>query len=483
MARKPFLTPSGYGSGVETRCIEIPSDPQWLGIFNSALLETTYWWNYEQVNPTDLEPEEVAQICYGIFERYLAGECGTVDDVRQNPFNPCTLEKTFDGGETWIPFANLLACEVPGLAAGSFRTGQLRVDELTGKPQYSPDGEVWVDVPPAGSTGPNVAPPGPTPGADNEAKICLAATRAVIGISEFYRATVGAFAAGFENTLGTLNNFLYDINTALFNLIYSPYEGILEAWLFQQQDFETNYTAPALSEAAQDALRCLLYDNASVSEAGVVTFDFGAVYDNVIAELGINPGTAVTFLLGYIQEAGLNAAGGIAATDTADCTDCGQEPGYAFNWTHVRGSGAAGEPGLASPGLLEGTSVPGQYYSTSAGSFHGWGRYIGGGATNTTTVTMEWNGPPLKVSRVDIATGRNGNSMSINTLKVWVNDDVSPIFSGANPLMTTGQTFQSVTLPENREITKVRIEGVVRQAFSGLMVTGLRLWWDGEPIP
>lgn len=53
------------------RKLEIPASKEWLGIFNSALLTLVYPWVYEQVYDTDLTPEEVAEKCREIFDKYL----------------------------------------------------------------------------------------------------------------------------------------------------------------------------------------------------------------------------------------------------------------------------------------------------------------------------------------------------------------------------------------------------------------------------
>jgi hypothetical protein len=68
---KKILTPPNLPGGVQSRILEIPSSKEWLGIFNTALYQTTRYWNYEQVNESDLSPQYVADICYDIFLKYL----------------------------------------------------------------------------------------------------------------------------------------------------------------------------------------------------------------------------------------------------------------------------------------------------------------------------------------------------------------------------------------------------------------------------
>lgn len=73
---KPFLTPPVSSDVLECRTLLIPNTKEWLGIFNSALLETVYYWNYEQVNDTDLTPEETAEACRAIVWEYFDASCG-----------------------------------------------------------------------------------------------------------------------------------------------------------------------------------------------------------------------------------------------------------------------------------------------------------------------------------------------------------------------------------------------------------------------
>jgi len=65
------LTPPDLPLDVTVRKLEIPSSKEWLGIFNSALLALVQTWVYEQVYETDLSPEETAEKCREIFDKYL----------------------------------------------------------------------------------------------------------------------------------------------------------------------------------------------------------------------------------------------------------------------------------------------------------------------------------------------------------------------------------------------------------------------------
>jgi len=269
-------------------------------LMNAALLFLTEAWRYEQVEDTDLTAAETAAKWYEIYVQYLTGECegvGCCTELRTDP-NTGTLQYSNDGGLSWFDVA-----EGP-----------------------------WVDVPNV----PTAAPPPPLNQGTDEADRCLAAWNAADVIAEFYRQTAGAAAAGLYNTLLSMNMFLNELNNALLEIAYPQAGRLLNASGFLDFDWGEYASAPTLDSTAMEALRCLLYTYASVT-AGVVSFDHGAVYDNLIAELGVNPGTAVTLLVGYMGEAGLNHAGGILANDTADCEEC--NPTWCYQWDFTEGLG------------------------------------------------------------------------------------------------------------------------------------------------
>lgn len=307
----PFITPAELPPTSYCRRLLIPNTPEWHGIISGLLLDLIYPSNW--VSDGGVDPQVAADAMYQMLLAFWASNCDEdVMDIRQSPTNPCILEKTYDGA-TWEPWADLSLC-VP----------EMRTDPATGKIQLSGDGgATWETVPDAPwPTAPGVPyAPEPTPqnGADDAAKRCNAAANAALGISELYRETFGAIGAGIMNNIIGLNYFMRDVNRTLFDLLYQD-----EYALIQAEDIASNYDsqywqAPALDTAAMEALTCLLYDNATADAEGVVTFNYGAVVDNVIADLGVNPGTAVTLLLGYMAAPGLNSAGSIKAITNADC--------------------------------------------------------------------------------------------------------------------------------------------------------------------
>jgi len=295
MARrlKAWHTPDSGDTTVVRGCLEVPTPL--LPMVTGALAMLTEAWNWEPVGT--MTPAEAAEAATRML---FAFEDGTCDDMN------C---------------ADVITCLVDAglLNAVSDDTLKRVVD---GVPQYSFDGgTTWVDIPLSGDGAPHVPTLMPTAGADDAAKICLAATRASLVINELYGGVFGALGAGIHNALNTFSAFLRDLNSALLGLIYGEGWQILNAEILRDTDLVTNYVAPSLVQSVIDELRCLLASEATVTSTGVVIFDYAGVRDSVISATNLVDGAAIWGLLGYIAEAGLNTAGATAITDTPmDCS-------------------------------------------------------------------------------------------------------------------------------------------------------------------
>lgn len=75
MTRKLYLCPPTTPTAVITRCVRVPASQDWLAVFNRALLLLAEPAQWEQVNETDITPEEAAAVAYGVYEDWLSGEC------------------------------------------------------------------------------------------------------------------------------------------------------------------------------------------------------------------------------------------------------------------------------------------------------------------------------------------------------------------------------------------------------------------------
>lgn len=73
--RRDFLCPPSLPAGSIERCIVLPASQQWLAVYNKALLMLTETWRWEQLNDTDMTPDEAAATAYTIYVNWLEGLC------------------------------------------------------------------------------------------------------------------------------------------------------------------------------------------------------------------------------------------------------------------------------------------------------------------------------------------------------------------------------------------------------------------------
>jgi len=79
MSRKRFRTPPTLPETTQCRGTVVPASKEWLGIYSDALLELTHAYNYEQVEPTDLTPEQTAGLAYLQYLNWLDSTCANAD--------------------------------------------------------------------------------------------------------------------------------------------------------------------------------------------------------------------------------------------------------------------------------------------------------------------------------------------------------------------------------------------------------------------
>lgn len=334
--------------------LRIPNSAQWIGTLTGVLYPLCFAsaWTDEDGGIT---PDQAAERFTQLFNEYLNSD-GICDmgmfDVRQSATDPCILEKTDDGGLVWQPFAMLDLCAALQPKPDTKLPSLIRYNDDTDAIEYSLDGgETWVEaIPPTTpETNPWTPPRIPAEGATDALKRCNAANRAVGNLSDMYRQTYGAVVAGIANTLTDFSKFVAELADVVFGVVYGYWYTIpdllLDYWF--GPEVYNYYTAPELPLAAQEDLLCLLYQYSSVSGDGVVSFDFGAVRDNVIDVLGINPGIAVWSHLNYLGEAGLNRLGDIGFGAGLSCDPCLSTWCYTFDFRDGQQGWSVlpGEPG------------------------------------------------------------------------------------------------------------------------------------------
>lgn len=108
-------------------CFQIPDHPFYRAALRGSLERLARYWSWYNDDNDDLQQRwDVARIWKNLLVDHLEiGSCHLVQ-VRQSLLDPCFLQVSYDGGETWQNFANLLLCEIP---AASDYYQQLAINE------------------------------------------------------------------------------------------------------------------------------------------------------------------------------------------------------------------------------------------------------------------------------------------------------------------------------------------------------------------
>lgn len=101
----PFLLPDAPAQDFICVKLEIPNTEQDIRNFLGQLLTLGQWFNYERTG-NDLG-KQVADTWRTSLANCLIGACM---NVRQDPENPCMLQSSDDGGETWVDWADITLC-------------------------------------------------------------------------------------------------------------------------------------------------------------------------------------------------------------------------------------------------------------------------------------------------------------------------------------------------------------------------------------
>lgn len=290
----PFLTPPSTSETVQCRTLITPNNKEWLGVFNSALLELINPYNWEQVNNTDLTIEEAIAIIEPILADFFATpECA-------------------EGGVCIQPSGN----RIIRLGAG----GHFEQMENGG----------WVEP-----TGDYTVPPVPERGEPTpEDRMCAAAANAENVLATLYEVVSDAVAEDLDEAetialmvallLAAVGLWLALAVEAIIWLTYALFVAFLEIAEYMTSDLWD-------AEFSQK-LRCLLLACAS-DDGNVVTFDFNCVNEGLAEQVDLGGIDAlnqlrlfgqVSFMLGVIGADGLNAAGATTAIEDANCEDCGE---------------------------------------------------------------------------------------------------------------------------------------------------------------
>ena len=316
MARKKFRTPPALPEDTQCRGTVVPASREWLGLYSDALLELTYAYNYEQVEPTDLTPDETAQAAYLQYVAWLDSTCG---------------------GGSAVP-------TLPDLDTPIYRR-----NPTTGRWEYLNNGE-WVEP-----TGEDAIPePAPREEPTEPEQKCGAASNAAHVLRELYSAILSAYD---ENLAPAVNqaNIAFQVAVAIgaeFGPVSAAFLALSDfAWTVFTQAL-TEITNDDWSDEFEEILVCILQKASTVTD-GVVTFDFFTVNSELVGFLlpviddFVRVRWQVWYLLQMIGEQGLNDAGGTTAV-AGDCVTCdtwciratAQQLGLTVNTGFIRSDGA-----------------------------------------------------------------------------------------------------------------------------------------------
>jgi len=277
MVRKLFLTPPVLPAEVQCRSIKIPQSKEWLGIFNAALLQTTMSWQYEQVDATDMTPDEVSALCYEIYVAYLSSEeCVNMD------------------------------CPCPPI----FRQG------TSGQQQVSFDtGETWSDV----ATAP-LPIPEPIEGQSDQ---CLSARNLAEVLRLTYLEIVAQFEGGGTILLG-IAAFISTLAVTIFFPPAAPAVAIFFGLLWEVLSF---LVAGDWTLAVTEELTCIIFNNVTEDAEGRWIADIPGILDAIEAAHPIdNLWAAVGYIIQSAGEYSVQQGLQTRSVQSWDCADC-EPPG------------------------------------------------------------------------------------------------------------------------------------------------------------
>jgi len=274
---------------------------EWLAPVMGALSQLTLQSTWVGEPDDILLAQNRAQLLCSMF----SVGCGDGVDVRQNPESPCILQKSIDGGETWVDFADLTLC-VPPI------TG-VRVDSETDAVQTSTDGgETWVDNPaadPRHSGNFRFAMPDTT-ACDSAASM----TRYIHNLIDQTLTMIDAATLATDATALIISLLVTLGPFGIFAI------AVLAFWTLCVGTGSVIISA-AFDEALYDQLLCIFFLNLE-TDGSMTATGLGNVYTAIDAQIVSADARAILHaILGIMGEVGLSNAGALQL-DTDDCGTC-----------------------------------------------------------------------------------------------------------------------------------------------------------------
>lgn len=289
MVRKMYLTPPDVPEGLTCRTLKMPDSLYWLGIFNNALLTTVGYWNWEQVSDTDLTVEQAVAKCQEIINEFWSN---SMCDVCLSPAGLPVMRIGAGGAIEWM----------------------------------TEDG--WQT--PTGDYAPPAVPTRTEPTA--EERRCLAAANAAKCLELLYENLNDSYGEGLDNG-EALTAFLVAIATiiaAAIALWVAAIVAVVAIIFSLVYDTMQYLTTDLWTSDFTEALTCILYQ-CSTDTAGVVTFDYDCIMNNLAAQTDVTSSLTfdqlrlfgqIAYILQFISVDAINSAGGTTSVTAYDCSEC-----------------------------------------------------------------------------------------------------------------------------------------------------------------
>ena len=417
----PYLTPDEIPEDDICRPLTIPSSTAWLAIVSGALRELTQPYNWEQLGAVTVD--EAVERMQQMVDEYYADPCNNC--VLPDGEEIVTLDENgewlmLDSNGAWVaPFGDY------ALPAQTARSG----------------------------------------GTDDEL-MCLAARNAVNVLAQLYEETSDAAESNIQWA-----EWLVDLGLLIATVIYAPVGLLARAAMaiavfafrefFEFSDFITEdfWTAEFTEK-----LECIFLDHATI-DAGVVSFDFNAIYDEIfntqefdLVLQGFRLAGQVMYLLRILGAEGINLAGETTAITDPDCDACAGLRCIIYDFrTGTHGATINGGTQTSGQGIV--------------------GANFGGGNLSNATITLAF--PDRYVTQINVTYTKNGGSGTNNANNKLVRLDGSTVQSNGTNTLGTEVTLS--VLPEQM------VDGFIWDLNSGTDATPVTMhqvvvYYTGDEI-
>lgn len=286
----PYLTPDAIPEDAICRPLFIPDDTSWLAIVSGALTELTKVWNWEQFGT--LTPEQCVERMQLMIADYYADTCGTCDQP---------------DGDPWVQLDELGRWRMFDGAAWQEPTGDYEIPSQTARTE-----------------------------ATAAERKCLAAKNAVNVLAVLYEEVSDAAESGLQ-AAEYLVDFALLIGLAIAGPIGLLAKAALTIAVFAYKEFfnfSDFLTEDFWTSEFTEKLVCIFQIHAT-DAAGVVSFDFDAIYADIFATQqfdlvvqGLRLAGQVQYLMRVVGAEGINLAGETTAITDDDCSSCD-------NWGYI----------------------------------------------------------------------------------------------------------------------------------------------------